>query len=193
MELPLKKNPLGAILGLNFLYNLGYNYYWYDKTNKYIYQAKMRRFGFLYLQLYAINLIDIIETHHKGLDKPWPQDPFSDRPLKSPWGAVARSAMLPGWGQCYNESYIKSVLAFGSAFYIASRIRHYDKAYKRSQNQEDKDRRVANSWYLGFAYLIILVDAYVDAYLYRFEDIVQLTYHYLPEDRAFTMGVQIAF
>ena len=24
---------------------------------------------------------------------------------KSPWGAVLRSAILPGWGQIYNESY----------------------------------------------------------------------------------------
>jgi len=33
---------------------------------------------------------------------------LSDEPLKSPWGAVARSAVLPGWGQVYNEQYWKA-------------------------------------------------------------------------------------
>ena len=32
---------------------------------------------------------------------------------KSPWGAVLRSAIIPGWGQIYNESYIKAPVIWG--------------------------------------------------------------------------------
>lgn len=192
-----QENPGRAVifygLSLSFLYNIGYNYYWYDRDKKYIHYTKMRRFGFLFLQLYAINIADVIETHRKGKDKPWPEDPFGDQPLKSPWGAVARSAMLPGWGQCYNESYIKSILAFGSAAYFINRIIEYGKKYKRTQDVAYKDKRVTNSWYLGFAYLIILADAYVDAYLYRFDDIVKLSYNVIPVENTITFGVNIEF
>ena len=32
---------------------------------------------------------------------------------KSPWGAVGRSALIPGWGQYYNESYWKIPIIWG--------------------------------------------------------------------------------
>ena len=32
---------------------------------------------------------------------------------KSPWGAVGRSAIIPGWGQIYNESYWKAPVIWG--------------------------------------------------------------------------------
>lgn len=180
-------------LGLTFLYNIGYNIYWYNKTNSYANKVKIRRYSIFYLQLYAINLADVIESHRQGDDKPWPQDLFSDQPLKSPWGAVARSAMLPGWGQCYNESYIKSVIAFGSAAYFISRIVKYDREYSRTGDPDAKEKRSTNSWYLGLTYLIMFADAYVDAHLYRFDDMVTMTYNYSPEEKAHILGVQIVF
>jgi hypothetical protein len=118
---------------------------------------------------------------------------FSDEPLRSPWGAVARSAMLPGWGQCYNESYIKSVIAFGTFFYFFSRIYNDEKKYRDTGNIEFRDKRITNTWYLGLTYLIILVDSYVDAYLYRFDDTIKLTYQYHPYEKAFSFGVNIEF
>jgi hypothetical protein len=180
-------------LGLNFIYNVAYNYRWYQKTNDYNNKVKMRRYAMFLLQLYTINLIDVIESHRAGDDKQWPNDMFSNQPSKSPWGAVTRSAMLPGWGQCHNESYIKSVAAFGSFFYFASRVYDYGKEYRRTGDIETRDKRVLHSWYLGLTYFLILVDSYVDAYLYRFEETIQLTYDYLPEDRTVTLGVRIAF
>jgi hypothetical protein len=180
-------------LGLTFLYNIAYNYYWYQETNSYSNKVKIRRYSLLFINLYALNLVDIYESHRRGDDKPWPQDMFSDQPLKSPWGAVARSVMLPGWGQCYNESYIKSVIAFGTFFYFVSRVYNYGQKYRDTGNIEYRDRRSTNSWYLGLTYLIILVDAYVDAHLYRFDDTINLTYQYIPDERAFTFGVKIEF
>jgi len=32
---------------------------------------------------------------------------------KSPWGAVGRSALIPGWGQFYNNSYWKIPVVWG--------------------------------------------------------------------------------
>lgn len=180
-------------LSLSFLYNIAYNYYWYKETDSYTRKVKLRRYTIAFLQLYALNLVDIYETHRRGNDKPWAPDMFSDEPLRSPWGAVARSAMLPGWGQCYNESYIKSVVAFGSFFYIFSRIVNYEQQYRDSGNIEYRDRRITYTWYLGLAYLIILADAYVDAYLFKFDDTIKLTYQYIPEEKAFTIGLNIEF
>jgi hypothetical protein len=180
-------------LSLTFLYNIAYNYYWYRETKSYSRKVKLRRYGLLFLNLYALNLVDIYESHRRGDDKPWPMDMFSDQPLKSPWGAVARSAMLPGWGQCYNESYIKSVVAFSTFCYFVSRIYSYEKKYRDTHNVSFKDKRVTNSWYLGLTYAIIMIDAYVDAYLYRFDDTIKLTYQYIPDEKAFTFGVRIDF
>ena len=190
-------NPGRAVifygLGLSFFYNMVYNYHRYQKTNNFRNKIKIRRYSILFLQLYAINLVDIIESHRKGDDKPWPQDMFSDQPLKSPWGAVARSAMLPGWGQCYNESYIKSIIAFGSFYYFANRIHVYNLEYQKTGDTSFRDKRVTNSWYLGLTYFLVMVDAYVDAYLFKFDETVQLTYQYWPEEKTFTLGVHIAF
>jgi len=180
-------------LGLSCLYNIAYNYSWYQRTSDYTNKLKMRHFALAYLQLYVINLVDIIETHNQGLDKPWPQDLYSDIPMKSPWGAVARSAMLPGWGQIYNESYIKSVVAFGACFYFASRIYSYEKKYLETGDLQFRDQRVTNSWYFGFAYFLVMVDAYIDAYLYRFDDAINFSYQFIPLDNSFRLGVQLAF
>ena len=180
-------------LSLACIYNIAYNYSWYQETKSYSRKVKVRRYSLLLLNIYALNLVDIYESHRRGDDKPWPQDMFNDQPLKSPWGAVSRSAMLPGWGQCYNESYIKSVIGFGTFFYFVSKIYNYEKQYRNTGNVEYRDKRVTNSWYLGLTYLIILTDAYVDAYLYRFDDTINLTYQYIPEEKAFTFGVQIEF
>jgi hypothetical protein len=192
-----QENPGRAVifygLGLSFFYNMAYNYYRYQKTNNFRNKIKIRRYSILFLQLYAINLIDIIESHRKGDDIPWPQDMFSDQPLKSPWGAVARSAMLPGWGQCYNESYIKSIIAFGAFYYFANRIHIYNLEYQKTGDTSFRDKRITNSWYLGLTYFLIMVDAYVDSYLFKFDETIQLTYQYWPEEKTFTCGVHIAF
>lgn len=39
---------------------------------------------------------------------------YIQKEQKSPAGAMLRSAILPGWGQVYNESYLKAPLIFGA-------------------------------------------------------------------------------
>lgn len=128
--------------------------------------------------LYLIN----IETHAQ-------QDSISaDAPdtvfvmQKSPWGAVIRSAVIPGWGQVYNESYIKAVVFWGVGAWLGynwilsnNDYNQYKNFYNLTNNpiylrQRDisRDNRDLFSIYIVLTYVLNLVDAYVDAHLFDF-------------------------
>jgi hypothetical protein len=107
---------------------------------------------------------------------------------KSPWGAIGRSAIIPGWGQIYNESYWKVPVVWGFLgyfFYIwnDSNQLYWDwkKRYSESlensrtgnlsfRNKRDfyRDQRDEFAVYIGLTYFLNLVDAYVDAHLFDF-------------------------
>ena len=107
---------------------------------------------------------------------------------KSPTWAMIRSGLVPGWGQFYNEQHIKSGLVFaieglliGGAVVEHQRAeddhREYEDVSKSDQEREDAwlrysrriDRRNTYLWYLAGAKFLSMVDAYVDAHLYRFD------------------------
>jgi mRNA-degrading endonuclease HigB of HigAB toxin-antitoxin module len=108
---------------------------------------------------------------------------------KSAWGAVLRSAILPGCGQFYNESYWKIPVIWGFLGYLGyewkqnnneyntNLILYYNtipnsdyntklKAVYQSNSNFYRDQRDLFAIYLGLAYLLNLVDAYVDAHLF---------------------------
>jgi hypothetical protein len=108
---------------------------------------------------------------------------------KSPWLAVMQSAVLPGLGQFYNESYWKIPVILGLTAYLGYEIYdnnkkylNYRDQYSGSQSQTDpqgdlslktlrnfyRDQRDEIIWYLTVVYVINLVDAYVDAHLFDF-------------------------
>lgn len=101
---------------------------------------------------------------------------------KSPLGAVLRSAIIPGWGQIYNESYIKAPIIWGIFAGIAAGWIYYNTKYVDSRDlflqtqitaYKDtrdfyRDQRDLMGIYMGLAYLLNLVDAYVDAQLFDF-------------------------
>ena len=104
---------------------------------------------------------------------------------KSPWGAVARSAIIPGWGQIYNESYWKAPVVWGvMGWFIYSWIdnnnkyKDYGNLYLRYGDNSVidykqyrdfyRDQRDEFAIYLVLAYFLNLVDAYVDAHLFDF-------------------------
>ncbi len=107
---------------------------------------------------------------------------------KSPWGAVLRSAILPGWGQFYNESYWKIPVIWGGTTALVLgwidrnkltqqyRDLYYqtvvkgapDNDYKRLR-EFYKDQRDLFAVFIGLAYFVNLVDAYVDAHLFDFD------------------------
>jgi len=113
--------------------------------------------------------------------------PFKMR--KSPWTAVGFSALFPGLGQFYNESYwklpviavITGYLGY-SYFYNNSKFMDYRDKYTASQDSLNpngqavykslrefyRNQRDQFFLYFGLFYLINLADAYVDAHLYDF-------------------------
>ena len=108
---------------------------------------------------------------------------------KSPWGAVGRSAIIPGWGQFYNESYWKIPVVWGVLGWFTYLYVENNKLYKEyrdlySESLEDggsgdsyyrrardtyRDERDKYALILGLSYLLNLIDAYVDAHLFDFD------------------------
>lgn len=96
------------------------------------------------------------------------------RKRKNPTGAMLRSLALPGWGQFYNQQYWKAALVVaGEAAIIASAV-YYHNLYKDATTTDAQefylDQRNVRFWWLGAAILISMLDAYVDAHLYNFDE-----------------------
>lgn len=109
---------------------------------------------------------------------------------KSPWRSVLYSAIVPGLGQFYNESYWKVPIILTVGGYLGyvivknhNKFIDYRDQYASSQTPENpegdlrlrsyrefyRDQRDQFLLYFAFYYLITLVDAYVDAHLYDFD------------------------
>jgi hypothetical protein len=109
---------------------------------------------------------------------------------KSTWMAMGFSAILPGAGQVYNESYWKAPLVFGLGVYFMAEVlrnnrtaNDYRQLYFATQDPVDikqrdyyKDQRDTNLWYFFIVYVLNIVDAYVDASLYGFDVTPTLSY-----------------
>ena len=101
---------------------------------------------------------------------------------KSPLGAVLRSAVLPGWGQLYNHSYIKAPVIWGIGGWLVYLWIQNNKSYKDAINSYNstnnkvylqiknfyQDQRDLVAIYMGLTYLLNIIDAYVDAEMYDF-------------------------
>ena len=95
--------------------------------------------------------------------------------VSSPKGAMWRSLLFPGWGQFYNERYLKSLIIGGteSAFiygiYIQEKRRRdaKDKGLIDEQRFYLKDRKKF-TWWLAGTMIYSALDAYVDAQLMDF-------------------------
>jgi hypothetical protein len=107
---------------------------------------------------------------------------------KSPWGAVGRSAIFPGWGQYYNESYWKIPVVWGVLGWFTYLYVENNDLYKQYRDlySESLENGVGDSYYrdardlyrderdkyaliLGLSYLLNLVDTYVDAHMFDFD------------------------
>ncbi len=109
---------------------------------------------------------------------------------KSPTTAVLLSAVIPGAGQFYNESYWKIPVIGGLVGYFGyeyfrnnNLYKDYRDQYAASQNDTVpdgnlnlktlrefyRDQRDDFVWYFLIVYVVNLVDAYVDAHLFDFD------------------------
>jgi hypothetical protein len=130
---------------------------------------------------------------------------------KSPGGAVLRSALLPGLGQFYNESYWKIPVILGLGAYLVRGIivEHSNYADYRDQYAASittlepagnstlkyyrefyRDNRDTYAWWFAVLYLVQIADAFVDAHLYDFDvsDEVHSSLQLFPSGR---VGMQI--
>ncbi len=135
-----------------------------------------------------------------------------DSNVKSPLGAVIRSALLPGLGQFYNEAYWKVPIVLGVTGFLIygvvqehQRYSEYSDRYAATITEElpsgnlrwkqfrefYRDRRDTYAWWLFIAYLFQIADAFVDAHLYSFDvdDVSELSL--LPTNTG--IGIQLRF
>jgi hypothetical protein len=119
--------------------------------------------------------------------------------LPSPTGAALRSLALPGWGQLYNRSPVKSVIVSGVEEWLLYDIYQEHKLYRWHSDLGDRERaemhrnqRNRQTWYFTATLLLAVMDAYVDAHLYAFD--VSDNLGYTPRHKGISVaGVQLKF
>ncbi|HAY32996.1 MAG TPA: hypothetical protein DCY06_02580 [Bacteroidetes bacterium] len=131
---------------------------------------------------------------------------------KQPWRAVAYSALLPGAGQFYTESYWKIPIILGAGGYFVYGIINnnnqyidYRDQYLNSQTAENpsgdprllnlrefyRDQRDNFIIYSSILYLANLIDAYIDAELYDFNVSDKIKFGLLKKNNL--IGIDINF
>lgn len=116
--------------------------------------------------------------------------PIKFKMKKSPLTAVLLSAVLPGAGQFYNQSYWKipiigSLVGYFGYEYFRNNSKYldYKQQYQNSQNEFNpngdlnlkslrefyRNQRNDFFWYFMIVYVVNLLDAYVDAHLFDFD------------------------
>jgi hypothetical protein len=95
---------------------------------------------------------------------------------KNPSGAMFRSLVFPGWGQFYNEKYLKSLIVFGieagflaSIFYQSDQVKRYEKKDDSEIAKFYRNDRNRLIWWLAGIVLVSMGDAYVDAHLFNYD------------------------
>ena len=94
---------------------------------------------------------------------------------------MIRSAILPGWGQVYNNKFLKALVYMGGEVYFAIKYIELDDELKNlridfektgqvlinQKDLEDKEHeRNGWGWLFTAGYLLAIGDAFVDAHLY---------------------------
>jgi len=124
-------------------------------------------------------------------------------PTKSPGLAMLFSALVPGAGQAYNESYWKVPIVVGFGIYFTSMWLHNNRLYQDYRDQYlasfnnpqtpngngdlqrlrefYRDQRDTFTWYFFILYFLNVADAYVDASLYDFSVGDDLSIRLMPE------------
>ncbi len=134
-------------------------------------------------------------------------------PTKSAGLAMLFSAIVPGAGQAYNESYLKVPVVVGLGVLFVSSWLHNNRLYHDYRNQYSasittvvpggdgnkltlrefyRDQRDTYAWYFAILYFLNVADAYVDASLYDFNVGDDLSIRFMPEPRT-RLAVRITF
>jgi hypothetical protein len=109
--------------------------------------------------------------------------PAEPIPSRNPTGALLRSAVLPGWGQFYNDEYAKGILLGAASTGLLTWLLMENGAANSARDdfeetgdpafeqdyETHKQRRLDLIWYTSAAWLYTMLDAYVDAHLFAFD------------------------
>lgn len=114
----------------------------------------------------------------------------ASKPKTAPWKVMARSAIVPGWGQMYNHQPLKAALVVGAEGTLVALALHelklQDDAKQRYVNdaalgnseqaradsleaETHRNRKISWIWWTLAAHLVSMADAYVDAHLSTFD------------------------
>jgi hypothetical protein len=134
------------------------------------------------------------------------------RMKKSPLAAVLLSAVIPGAGQFYNQSYWKIPIIGGLIGYFGyeyinqnNKYKDYRDQYSVSQTPENpsgnlslknlrefyRGQRDDFIWYFTIVYVINLVDAYVDAHLFDFDVKDEKLTHFGKTNRTYRLKLNL--
>lgn len=122
---------------------------------------------------------------------------------RNPQGALLRSLVLPGWGQFYNEEPGKGLFygvlelgLLGLVFYENDKSEYARNMYAETeliywQNNYNTHSSLRRDfiWYTAGAWVIGLLDAYTDAYLFSFE----AENSKFDNDASFSLGAVVNF
>ncbi len=103
---------------------------------------------------------------------------------RSPMGALMRSAAIPGWGQFYNDRPVKGILLGAVELgLLALFLKEYSVAEDAREDflesgdpldeeryETHRERRLNLIWITAASWLYGMMDAYVDAHLFAFEE-----------------------
>lgn len=159
----------------HFYYQAAFHYYHYQKGHAAHHYNSFKWNLTAGLFIHALNVLDAADAAFHEKPTGWHGGLFSDKPLKSPWGAALRSAMIPGWGQLYTASYWKAAGFLAANAYLLFKVKQADNRYHQTRNTKYRDERSKYIWYWGAAYFLTVADAYADAYLYKFDQAMRLT------------------
>jgi len=150
---------------------------------------------------------DSTVTNKKTTDKKF-------RMHKSPLLATLLSAVIPGSGQIYNESYWKAPIIMGLVGYFGYEYFRQNNLYKdyrdmyiesqteinpegdpnlKAQREFYRNQRDEFVWYFMIVYVINLVDAYVDAHLFDFDVRDEKLTEYGKTDRTYRLKFNLKF
>ena len=127
---------------------------------------------------------------------------------RSPMGALLRSVAVPGWGQFYNQKYLKSAVVFGAeTYFIYKAVQWWGKTedqYNLVQSLPEaeragpfttylsyRNRRNDFLWLAALSAFVSMFDAYVDAHLSGFD--VDLTPELEDEQKSFLLKLSYRF
>ena len=110
--------------------------------------------------------------------------------VKNPKAAMLRSLLVPGWGQFYNGQWLKGVLIAGAEIGLTANAVVLNQWAQQTTDEVERfyyqDSRNLSYWLLAGTVLFSVVDAFVDAHLYHFDESPDLSLLVVSQEERFT-------